>query len=61
MIDCARPVVGSARASSFRKRAEKSHVGLTPNATPASSPNAALPIGYALCKMVDASLKMNRL
>ena len=34
MIDCARPVfiVGSARASSFRKRAEKSHVGFTPNA-----------------------------
>ncbi len=63
MIDCAGRVfsVGSTRASSFRQRAEKSHIGLTPNATPASGPNAVLPIGDALCKMVDASLKMNRL
>ena len=68
MIDCARLVfsVGSARASSFRQRAEKSYISLTPtsadlNATPGSSgPIVALPIGQALCMMVDASPKMNR-
>jgi len=34
MIDCARLAVGSSCATSFRKGAGKSRVGLTPNAPP---------------------------
>jgi hypothetical protein len=68
MIDCARLVfsVGSTRASSFRQRAEKSYISLTPTSADLNAarrdrgPIVALPIGQALCMMIDAALKMNR-